>query len=101
MALFNFRKHKKKEGGERHPKLIVDETTNEYGFMGLTHSSKRGNHKNIALKQNPQKGQSKQSYIRKELRYDSKQNFGEVLKNYELSEEDKIYIIDYLKNKKK
>ncbi len=101
MALFNFRKYKKTERGKHHPKLIVDETPDKYGFMGLTHSPKRGNHKNIELKHNPQKEKEGKAYIRKELRYDSKQNFSAVLKKYKISEEDKKFIINYLENKKK
>ena len=38
-SLFKFRKYKKVEGGthkrSKHPKLIVDETREEFGFMGV------------------------------------------------------------------
>ena len=40
--LFSFRKYKKVEGGKikkgKHPKLIVDESKTQFGFMGLTES---------------------------------------------------------------
>ena len=103
--LFSFRRYKKVEGGKikkaKHPKLIVDENVNEYGFMGLTESAKRGHHKNIPLIKNPQKGKIEQSYLRDELRYDNKDNFTEILKNYNLSYEDKLNIIKYLEKHKK
>ena len=48
-SLFKFRRYKKVEGGKKkkakHPKLIGDETNDEFGFMGLTESSKRWRHK--------------------------------------------------------
>ena len=57
-SLFKFRRYKKEEGGKvkraKHPKLIVDEKKDNYGFMGLTESQKRGHHRNLELKKNPQ-----------------------------------------------
>lgn len=103
-SLFKFRRYKKKEGGKkasRHPKLVVDETQTNYGFMGLTKDSKRGHHNNLELKQNPQKGNKNKAYLRDELRYDDKDNFGEILQNYNLSSEDKKAIIELLKKRKK
>ena len=104
-ALFTFRRYKKEEGGKtkraKHPKLIVDQTPQDYGFMGVTESAKRGHHANIPLKQNPQKGRNSPAYIRKELRYDKQENFEEILKNYSLSDEDKAAILQYLENRKK
>ena len=103
--LFSFRKYKKVEGGKskkgKHPKLIVDENKTQFGFMGLTESRKRGHHKNLELSKNPEKGNSSPAYIRKELRYDNKENFYERLKNYNLSEKDKKSILKYLENLKK
>ena len=103
--LFSFRKYKKVEGGKnkkgKHPKLIVDENKTQFGFMGLTESRKRGHHKNIELSKNPEKGNFNPAYIRKELRYDDKENFYERLKNYNLSEKDKQLILKYLEKSKK
>lgn len=103
--LFTFRKYKKVEGGKtkkgKHPKLIVDENKTQFGFMGLTESSKRGHHKNIELSKNPEKGNQSPAFIRKELRYDSKDNFNEILKNYNLTEKDKQIILNYLEKSKK
>ncbi len=76
--MFTFRRYNKVEGGKRkrakHHKLIVDKKGNEYGFMGLTESPKRGNYKNIAIR-NLQKNKSGKSYICNELRYDGKKYF--------------------------
>lgn len=104
MPLFVFRRYKKEEGGEstkaKHPKLIVDEQNQDYGFMGLTKSPKRGNHNNIKI-DNPQKNNTEDSYIRKELRYDNKKYFGEILTDYVLSEKDIEKILEFLEDKKK
>ncbi len=104
-SLFKFRRYKKEEGGKikkaKHPKLIVDEQKENYGFMGLTESPKRGHHKNIELKNNPQKGKKGNAFLRDEVRYDDKKNFGHILEDYNLSAEDKTAVINYLKRRKK
>ncbi len=104
-SLFKFRRYKKEEGGKvkraKHPKLIVDEKKDNYGFMGLTESQKRGHHRNLELKKNPQKGKTKTAYLRDEVRYDNKQNFGKILEDYNLSNEDKKAVLQYLKRRKK
>lgn len=96
--LYNFRRYKKKEGNsnKRHPKLIVDETYNNYGFMGLTEKDKKGKHHNNIPIENPKKGDIRPAYLRKKIRYDIKNNFGEVLKDYNLSNEDRKRIEDYV-----
>lgn len=103
--LFRFRRYRKKEGGKlkkaKHPKLIVDENSFQYGFMGLTESSKRGHHKNMPLFDNPKKGDSRKAYLRDELRYDDKKYFSEVLSNYNLSKKDIQFIKKYLEKHKK
>ena len=104
-SLFKFRRYKKLEGGKKrkakHPKLIVDETETEYGFMGLTEESKSGHHSNLMLTKNPKRGDKREAYIRKELRYDNQDNFGKVLEDYNLSQADKQAIIKYIKKRKK
>lgn len=104
----HFRRYNFEEGGKRkkakHPKLIVEKDNDQYGFMGLTESPKRGNHKNLPLSKNPQKGKSHPAYIRGELRYDSTKHFGEILADYRLSKKDQQRVLDYaakLKQKKK
>ena len=102
--LFNFRRYKKKEGDskKRHPKLIVDENKINYGFMGLTEKSKKGkHHNNIPLIKNPKNGDTRPAYLRKKISYDIKENFGDILKDYNLSDKDKKDIITYVNKKLK
>ena len=104
---FHFRKYKKKQGKseERHPKLIVDEDDNKYGFMGLTSNKFKGKgHKNIPLKKNPNNkaiDKSQKSYLRRKIEYDKKKNFGARLKDYQLGSEDIVRVNDYVKKHKK
>lgn len=98
-GLFNFRRYKKKEGKskKRHPKLIVDENSSSYGYMGLTEHDKKGkHHNNIPLTKNPKKHDTRDAYLRKKINYDTKDNFGDVLKDYKLSNEDRKYIAEYV-----
>lgn len=98
MALFDFRRYKKRQGNsyERHPKLIVDEKSTQYGYMGLTESKYKGkHHRNIPIS-NPKKGDNRPSYLRRKIEYDTKNNFGDVLVDYRLSDEDIDKIIKYL-----
>lgn len=101
--LFVFRKYKHEEGNKRvlHPKLIVDVKNNQYGYMGLTSSIKSGHHKNYEMKKNPQKGKSKKSYLRKDIRYSSKKDFSEILNDYHLYSEDKEFVINFVNEHKK
>lgn len=102
---FHFRRYKKTEGGKtkkgKHPKLIIDECGNNYGFIGLTESKKRGHHNNIELQSNPQKGNKNKAYLRREVRYDDKRNFSEKLSDYNLSKADEAAVIAFLENRKK
>lgn len=99
--LFTFRRYKKKESGKRHPKLIVSDTGSNFGFMGLTESERKGHHRNIPLSRNPKKNDKRPAYLRKEIRFDNKDNFSEILDNYNLSVKDKKYIIEFVKTHKK
>lgn len=104
MKLFVFRKYDKPQGKRaiKHPKLIVDDRDDEYGFMGLTSSKKKGRgHNNIPLSANPQQGRKTKAYLRRKIEYDYKELFGEILKDYKLSEIDKINLIDYIEKHKK
>lgn len=103
-GLFKFRRYKKVEGSKKkkfkHPKLIVEKHNETVTFMGLTESAKRGHHKNIELEKNPQKGNLKKAYLRDELRHDNLANFGEILKDYNLSDKDRKKVIAYIKKLK-
>lgn len=85
-GLFKFRRYKKVEGGKgkkaRHPKLIVEQEKDMVGFMGLTEEPKSGHHNNIPLTKNPKKRDKRKAYLRKELRRDKLDNFGEILEDY-------------------
>lgn len=102
--LFTFQKYKKEEGGKtkraKHPKLIVEEEGKVFGYMGLTESEKQGHHKNIPLSKNPKKGDTRPAYIRKELRYDTSDNFYGILEDYNLTSKDKKAILAWLNKKK-
>lgn len=102
--LYVFRRYKKKQGKKnvRHPKLIVDSIKDEYGFMGLTSNSGKGKgHNNIKLEKNPQKTKKDDSFIRKNIEYDKKKMFSDILDDYNLSNKDKKYIINYVNKHKK
>ena len=68
----HFRRYKQKEGiqtnKKRHPKLIMAKSNDKYEFIGLTEAEKRGHHKNVPLKKNPERNNNNQSYLRNELR---------------------------------
>ena len=68
-----------------------------YVNIGLTKSPKRGHHKNVKI-HNPQDW-SRDSYLRDDVRIDSKEYLREVLKDYKLCPED-IYKIWAIINKK-
>ncbi len=102
--LFTFHRYKKKEGDlqVRHPKLIVDEENNNWGYMGLTEQKKKGkNHYNIPLSKNPKKGDTRPAYLRKQINYADKKKFEKRLSNYKLSQKDLNYIYDYVEKHKK
>ena len=82
-------------GKGKHPSLIVGKTEDgkAYVNIGLTKSPKRGHHKNVKI-HNPQDW-SRDSYLRDDVRIDSKEYLSEVLKDYKLCPEDidKIWAI--------
>ena len=106
--LYKFRKYLKVQGKKKlkHPKLIVDEFDEQFGFMGLTSSKYKGRgHKNIQLGMNPQiiNGVRKKdsSFLRRKIEYDFKNQFSEILNNYILSDEDKNRLRQYVEMHKK
>ena len=82
-GLFKFRRYKKYEGSAekkaKHPKLIVEDLETEYGYMGLTESKKHGRNSNIPIT-NPVAGDDRQSYLRKPVEHDLKENLRHRLK---------------------
>ena len=95
----NKRKLGKKNSGS-HPSLVIAETDDGSGYLniGLTKSSKRGHHKNIKI-HNPQNWEE-DSYLRNDIRIDSKEYLSEILKDYKLCPDDidKIWKIINKKN---
>ena len=47
------------------------------------------------------KGKSGDSYLRKRIKYDNKRMFSNILDNYNLSKEDKKFVIDFINKHKK
>lgn len=106
--LFKFKKYKKKQGQKKvkHPKLIVDDYGNEYGFMGLTSQKRKGKgHNNYPLKYNPEivngERKTEKAYLRRKVEYDNKKKFGAISKNYVLHDEDKKDLIPIVNRRKK
>ena len=101
---WHFRNNRRRKKGIKnkgmHPSLIVGETTDGKSFIniGLTKSPKRGHHKNIAI-HNPQNW-NEISYLRDDIRIDSKEYLSEILKDYKLCPDDidKIWEIINKKN---
>ena len=101
---WHFRNNSKRKKGTTnkgsHPSLVVGETDDGKAYinLGLTKSPKRGHHKNIKI-HNPQNW-GEDSYVRDDIRVDSKEYLSEVLKDYNLCPEDidKIWEIINKKN---
>lgn len=109
ISRFHFRRYKKRQGNSKrkHPKLIVYENKNQFGYMGLTHSKSKGSkHKNIKLSYNPEfisngERSKEPAYLRKKIEYDKKKNFGGREKSYILHPQDRAEIERYLRKHKK
>ena len=101
---WHFRNNSKRKKGTtnkgNHPSLVVGETDDGKAYinLGLTKSPKRGHHKNIKI-HNPQNW-NEESYLRDDIRIDSKDYLSEILKDYKLCPEDinKIWEIINKKN---
>ena len=87
---WHFRLNRKR----KHPAIIFAESDDGkfYYNVGVTHSEKRGHHKNVEIK-NPQNW-DEISYVRDDMSIDEKEFLKEVLKDYKLHPEDykKIWI---------
>ena len=96
-SLFTIRKKKK----EKHPQIVVGANRTSFETVGLTHSKKDRRSVNIPLKNNPNKDDERQAYVKKRVIKDFKFNFSKAFKNYQLSNEDIDNLIKYLESKKK
>ena len=96
-SLFTIRKKKK----ERHPQIIVGANRTSFSSVSLTHSSKDGVKTNIKLKNNPNRKDKLDSYIKRKIIEDFKFKFSKAFKNYKLSPEDIDELMEFLNSKKK
>ena len=83
-----------------HPSLEINSNEKEWNNMELTSSPSKKN-RYIKLKTNPSPSFKKTAYIRKYIRKDPISTRGELLKKYNLSEEDLQEIEIFLENNKK
>ena len=83
----------------KHPSLVIGETDDGKCLynLGLTNSERRGHHKNLKI-HNPQNW-NKNSYIRNDIRIDSKEYLREVLKDYKLCPKDINKIWKFIKKR--
>ena len=94
------RKNGNKSNG-KHPSLIVGITDDKkkYINLGLTHSDKRGHHKNVEI--HDPVNWSKKSYIRNDLQEDDVYKLKTVLNEYKLNPQDVNKILKIIEKHKK
>ncbi len=91
----------------KHPNYIFEEQGNRYHSLGITHhettKDKKGRkHKNMPLKNNPDKGDSNGAYIRYGVITDKKKNYSErTIKRLKFSEDDFALVKSKVRNYKK
>ncbi len=94
---------KRKEYGKKngkHPSIVIGEKDNMFANLGLTHSDRRGHHKNILLSRNPNKKDKKPSYVRDDLRFDDMKYLHEVLNYRKLPKKDIDKIMKIINKKR-
>ena len=81
---WHFRKNKKR----KHPSLVIAESDDGkfYYNLGITHSKKRGHHKNLDIK-DPSDWNNR-SFVRDDLSIDEKRFLQEILRDYNLHPND-------------
>ena len=100
---WHFRKNKKRKLGNSnkgaHPALVVGESDDgkSYVNIGLSSSPKRGHHSNVPI-HNPQDW-SKTSYLRDDIREDSKEYLSVRLQEYKLCPKDIDKIWEIIKKR--
>ena len=80
---------------KNHPSLEVKSNEKSWENMELT-SSPTKNGRYIKLKKNPDIDRSEKAYLRKYIRNDPIRTRGDLLRKYDLSEEDLLEIESYL-----
>ncbi len=100
---WHFRRNKNRKFGNSnkgvHPSLVVGESDDGKSFVniGLTSNSKRGHHNNVPI-HNPQDW-SKTSYLRDDIKEDSKEYLTVILQEYKLCPEDIDKIWEIIKKR--
>lgn len=91
---WHFRDNEKRKQAKKgsHPSLIFAKTNDglKYYNIGLTHSDKRGHHKNVEIS-DPSNWKNK-SYLRDDISADEIKYFGSILSNYKVNPKDKTKI---------
>lgn len=83
----------------RHPAYVFLEKGNLYIYVSLTHSSNIEKLLLIKLRKNPNPKDNKDSYYVEEIKEDTKDSFGVILKDWEMDEEDDHQIRELFDNK--
>lgn len=83
-----------------HPSIEIKSDERKWQNMPITHNptKKKGF---IVLKNNPNPGDTRPTYVKKYVRNDPIRTRGELLKKYKLSEDDLKQIEKFLTNKKR
>ena len=84
-----------------HPQYVYDEEGRKYKILGITSSSITNGVLNIKLEQNPEPNNHKTAYIRPKPDMESKGAFGERLKGWKFSENDKKKVRSVIETHKK
>lgn len=72
-----------------HPQYVYDEEGRKYKVLGITSSPKTNGILNIRLEKNPEPDNPKTAYVRPKPDKENKGAFGERLKGWKFSENDK------------
>lgn len=95
----NVKRKNKKTKHKGHPALVIGESDDGGSFIniGLTHSQKRGHHKNIEI--HDPLDWNKKSYLRDDIQIDLKEYLSEVLNDFNLCPEDIGKIMEIINKK--
>ena len=83
-----------------HPSIEVESNEKNWKNLEVTSSPTKKN-RYIELKNNPNPGRCDKAYVRKYLRNDPIRTRGQLLKKYNLTEDDLKQIEEFLLNKKR
>ena len=90
----------KNKATKYHPSLEIKSDDCIWENLEVTHSPTKSN-RYIELKKNPNKNSNKKAYVKKYVRKDSIKTRGELLRKYNLSDEDLVQIEYFLERNKK